>query len=85
MKILVDGGYGSWSNWTQCSVTCGVGHRTRHRECDSPEPQFGGLNCVEAGLGPENETVSCDMGSCAGELISSCYWINRLASPRTRR
>ena len=39
----------------------------RHRECDSPEPQLGGLSCIEAGQGPEDETVSCDMGPCPGK------------------
>ena len=63
---VVDGNYGSWSNWTACSVTCGNGYRMRHRECDSPEPEFGGLSCIEAGHGPEDETAVCDMGPCKG-------------------
>ena len=65
---IVDGGYGSWTNWTKCSVSCGVGVRTRHRECDSPEPQNGGLSCIEAGLGPEDESAECDMGLCPGKV-----------------
>ena len=41
----------------------------RHRECDSPEPQFGGLSCIEAGHGPEDETAACDMGPCPGTIF----------------
>ena len=38
----IDGGYGEWSEWSECSIslTCQRGgFRTRTRECDTPEPQ----------------------------------------------
>jgi len=34
---------GSWSEWSQCSKTCGGGRMTR--ECSRPHPKFGGADC----------------------------------------
>lgn len=39
------GGFGDWSQWTDCSVTCGSGSKQRSRICDTPYPAYGGRNC----------------------------------------
>ena len=44
--ILVDGNWGEWSNFTDCSVTCGFGYIMRQRFCDSPSPNHGGKDCA---------------------------------------
>ncbi|KAM9843811.1 properdin-like [Aulostomus maculatus] len=41
----VDGGLGSWSAWSACPVTCGVGVQQSVRNCDSPAPKYGGRQC----------------------------------------
>lgn len=60
----VNGGYGEWSAWSACSVTCGSGQRTRSRECNKPVPQFGGKNCVEQNFGEDKATEECTETPC---------------------
>nr|XP_058951355.1 uncharacterized protein LOC131778889 [Pocillopora verrucosa] len=57
--FLVDGGYGPWGSWGDCSITCGKqkGKHTRDRLCNNPEPKDGGKDC--SGLGKDSETKSC--------------------------
>lgn len=33
---IVNGGWGSWSEWSTCSRTCGAGVQSAHRDCDNP-------------------------------------------------
>ncbi|XP_078346313.1 uncharacterized protein LOC144631689 isoform X2 [Oculina patagonica] len=59
----VDGGYTEWEQWTDCSVKCGGGKRSRHRQCTNPVPQHGGKDCKD--LGPAIETEDCNKDGCA--------------------
>ncbi|XP_072251937.1 A disintegrin and metalloproteinase with thrombospondin motifs 2-like [Leuresthes tenuis] len=43
-----DGNWGSWSEFGQCSRTCGGGVQFRTRDCDNPRPDKGGLPCIGA-------------------------------------
>ncbi len=64
MNILVDGGWGDWSTWETCPVSCGGGYQNRTRLCDSPSPQFEGEDCtVDGSLG--YETQNCNENPCA--------------------
>ncbi|XP_019636987.1 PREDICTED: SCO-spondin-like [Branchiostoma belcheri] len=60
---------GSWSEWVEgeCSVTCGVGEKTRTRNCNNPSPAHGGAQCTRedgtTGL-EETKFIPCDEGPC---------------------
>ncbi|PAA59987.1 hypothetical protein BOX15_Mlig017207g2 [Macrostomum lignano] len=55
VKIYIDGGFSDWSQWSNCSVSCGSGIRLRQRRCDNPAPANGGRFCS----GPGQETLRC--------------------------
>lgn len=44
--IPQDGGWGPWSDWNECSRSCGAGVSTQSRECNSPEPSNNGRYCI---------------------------------------
>ena len=58
----VNGGYGQWSSFTQCSQTCGSGQMVRTRNCDDPLPEYGGRNCSH--LGPSRDSIPCNTQRC---------------------
>ncbi|XP_073720146.1 SCO-spondin isoform X2 [Misgurnus anguillicaudatus] len=46
---FVDGGWGQWVSWSECSTPCGGGVRMRLRQCNNPAPQGGGRECAGSG------------------------------------
>ncbi len=60
MTYPSDGDWSSWSNFSDCTVTCGGGNQTQTRQCDSPAPSNGGANCT----GPDTNTTSCNNQEC---------------------
>ncbi|XP_078700931.1 coadhesin-like [Branchiostoma floridae x Branchiostoma belcheri] len=80
----VDGSWKEWSDWTECSATCGGGRQQRARECEPP--QHGGAACK----GNRLDTQSCNTHDCPSKLKKArrdlwtrsltgcqCYWDNR--------
>lgn len=76
--FLVNGGYSEWSSWSQCSSSCGVGHRSRSRTCTNPHPGPGGNDCS----GSNTNTEQCNIADCPGKhhchasLVSSSVFMN---------
>ena len=62
-SVTVDGKWSKWSPWSSCDVTCGNGTMVRHRLCNNPAPQNGGLDCP--GKGTEKKT--CILQLCPGK------------------
>ena len=62
--FLAQGGYTEWSEWSECTKSCGVGEKNRTRNCTNPPPANGGLSCVDQGLGDAEETVACNEDLC---------------------
>ncbi|XP_072537431.1 A disintegrin and metalloproteinase with thrombospondin motifs 10 isoform X1 [Salminus brasiliensis] len=56
----VDGQWGTWSPWEDCSRTCGGGVSSSIRHCDSPRPTIGGRFC----LGERKRFRSCNIEEC---------------------
>ncbi|XP_052086547.1 deleted in malignant brain tumors 1 protein-like [Mytilus californianus] len=59
---VIDGGWSTWTNWTDCSRLCNGGLNERSRYCDSPPPFNGGLYCD----GTPTEAQLCNTVSCSG-------------------
>ena len=58
----MNGEWGTWTNWSMCSETCGLGEKTRERKCDSPPPEGLGEPCI----GDPVEFGSCPDIPCPG-------------------
>uniref|UniRef100_T1IZN0 Peptidase M12B domain-containing protein n=1 Tax=Strigamia maritima TaxID=126957 RepID=T1IZN0_STRMM len=58
--IKIDGQWSKWSEWNQCSRSCGGGITTRERFCSNPEPENGGKYCY----GERKQYKSCNISRC---------------------
>ena len=61
---LVHGGWTNWGTWSECSVTCSDGSRTRSKSCTDPAPLNGGNDCG----GGKLETIICENPLCPGNF-----------------
>ena len=62
----MDGNWGSWSDYGDCSMTCGGGLKRRIRVCNNPAPANGGRKCFGY---PVEERV-CNTDYCIGEIYA---------------
>ncbi|ESO90274.1 hypothetical protein LOTGIDRAFT_123677, partial [Lottia gigantea] len=53
--FTVDGNWGEWSDFSNCSTTCDGGTQNRTRLCDNPEPSNDGATCSPPGSETRSE------------------------------
>uniref|UniRef100_A0A8C3N479 Hemicentin-1 n=1 Tax=Geospiza parvula TaxID=87175 RepID=A0A8C3N479_GEOPR len=58
----VNGNWGQWQSWSQCSASCGGGEQTRVRLCNSPAPLNRGRPCP----GDSSQISRCNTQACPG-------------------
>ena len=67
--IIVDGGWGEYSDWSSCTVTCGGGTQSRSRSCSNPLPAYGGKGCS----GETTENKLCGSENCPGKKTTVMF------------
>ncbi|XP_076472749.1 uncharacterized protein LOC143302101 isoform X14 [Babylonia areolata] len=72
----VDGNWGSWGPYMECSVTCGDGIKSRTRQCDNPAPTNGGSPCS----GSSTDNTECTAGSPCPVDGNWGSWVSGLCS-----
>jgi len=72
--VPVNGQWGSWSAYGECSKKCGGGKQSRSRSCDNPAPSGGGSTCS----GDSSEQQDCNTQECIGcqndDTTRDTYW-----------
>ncbi|XP_019717205.1 A disintegrin and metalloproteinase with thrombospondin motifs 15 [Hippocampus comes] len=66
IHIKVDGRWGKWGSFGDCSRTCGGGVQLARRECDNPVPENGGKYCY----GLRIKYRSCNLNPCLDTVKS---------------
>jgi len=65
--VPTDCAMGDWNEWSDCTVTCGVGQQTRDRKIKTPAAD-GGAPCTDF----LDETLSCTVVECPD--VEECVW-----------
>lgn len=75
----MDGGWSEWSDWEECTKTCGGGTGVRHRQCNNPTPNMSGRPCV----GRSTSVVNCNEHECGQISAKTIELIRRTLASRS--
>ena len=71
LELVVDGGWSSWSPWSDCPSRCGPGERRRQRVCNNPAASGLGRQC----RGETQQSQEChQLCAVAGSWSSWSSW-----------
>ncbi|KAG8456748.1 hypothetical protein GDO86_002507 [Hymenochirus boettgeri] len=62
----IHGAWGTWTPWSHCSRTCGAGVESAERNCNNPQPKYGGKYCT----GERKRYRICNIQSCPRDTPS---------------
>ncbi|KAI0218720.1 hypothetical protein LSAT2_029589 [Lamellibrachia satsuma] len=73
---VVVGGWGSWTVWSACTDSCGMGVQTRSRLCDNPPPANGGSDCIGSAM--DNRECVCEWNFVPSVHCKTCISTNNI-------
>ena len=77
VEKVVDGNWGQWHAWSECSQSCGGGIRRSRRECTDPSPSGTGLYCLGDRVRYEScNTLDCPMDKVQDSRLEQCQAFN---------
>ncbi|XP_076172682.1 netrin receptor UNC5C isoform X4 [Ptiloglossa arizonensis] len=71
LTVYVNGGWSSWSAWSECHSRCAKGGQKRTRSCTNPLPMNGGQPC----LGPSQQKMDCNTACPANRQMDVALYI----------
>lgn len=82
-KFTVNGNWGQWSEYNECSATCGGGQQMRTRQCNDPPSAHGGDDCLITGSANQREKIEselwlCNADPCPGKKVA---FVKHMSSP----